>query len=505
MKPTPLRVCHLDLRDLLPSAQFFGAGEVQVSSCSADSRVVRPGDIFVALVGSEHDGHDHVTEAIRRGAAAIVAERIVPSGDIPLCVVENSRVAHGEICQHLTGNPSRRLNLVGVTGTNGKTSTSHLIRSIFSAAGIHNGLMGSLAYCDGQSAVPPPTATPSAPALADYLARMRANGCMHGVMEVSSLALAQSRMSGIEFDAACVTNVRRDHLDLHGSLKNYQNAKARIFDQLRAGGFSVLNADDPVCRQFLDRLDGPALSVGMKHPAEITASLVERLPSEQTFLLECGNEAYPVRTRMIGDHHIYNCLIATGIGLGYGIDVPTIIRGLESMDDLPGCMQRIECGQPFRAFVDYAHTPDALRAVLMTLREVTPGRLICVFGAGGDRDRMKRPLLGRQVTTFADLAIVTDDNPRDEQSEHIAQQIVGGMDETIEYLVEPNREAAIDNALSVAREGDCVLVAGKGSQDYQQFGQRRIWFDDAEVVRGKLYERYAPVVSLPMAAERRAA
>jgi UDP-N-acetylmuramoyl-L-alanyl-D-glutamate--2,6-diaminopimelate ligase len=411
-------------------------------------------------------------------------------------VVPDTRLAYGQICHQLCGNPSQRMKVVGVTGTNGKTSTSLLIQSVFNMAGIRSGVMGTLGYCDGATMSNASLTTPPAHTLADHLARMRGNGCTHGVVEVSSHALAQMRTAGVEFDVACVTNVRRDHLDFHGSLRNYRNTKARLFEQVRGSGLAVVNADDSVCRQYLDEINLPALTIGMKHPAEVTATLVERFPSEQTFLLHCGNETIPVRTRMIGDHHIYNCLIATAVGLGYEIDLPTIVRGLEAIDHIPGRLQRIECGQAFRVFVDYAHTADALRSTLMTLREVTDGRLICVFGAGGDRDREKRPLMGRQVTNFADVAVVTDDNPRGEDPSAIIRDILRGIDETIEAVVEPDRAAAIEYALSIAEEGDCVVIAGKGHETHQIVGNRRIWFDDCEVARDRLYAMHPPVLSL---------
>jgi UDP-N-acetylmuramoyl-L-alanyl-D-glutamate--2,6-diaminopimelate ligase len=502
MDTPALKVYRNSLADVLPDGRIVGGNDIQFNSCASDSRVCRAGDVFVAMVGTESDGHDFVAEAIRNGARAIVAERLVLAQGVPVCIVPDARVAYGQVCQHLAGNPSRRMKVVGITGTNGKTSTSLLIQSVFNAAGIQSGVMGSLGYCDGSQTGAASLTTPGAHVLADYLARMAANGCTHGIVEVSSHALAQSRTAGMEFDTACVTNVRRDHLDFHGSLENYRSAKARLFDQVRPSGVVVVNSDDPVCRKFLDEIDLPALTVGIRNAAEVTASLVERVPSEQTFLIQCGSNTTPVRTRIVGDHHIYNCLVATAVGLAHEIDLPTIVRGLEALDYIPGRMQRIECGQPFRVFVDYAHTPDGLRAALMTLREVTDGRLICVFGAGGDRDRRKRPLMGRQVTNFADMAIVTDDNPRSEDSSRIIADILDGIDETIDVCIKSDRAAAIDMALSSAQEGDCVLIAGKGHEGCQIVGKRQIWFDDAEIAKSRLYEMYSSVLSI---APRRAA
>ena len=254
------------------------------------------------------------------------------------------------------------------------------------------------------------------------MARMVRNECSHAVLEVSSHALEQGRVAGIAFDAACVTNVRRDHLDYHHSLPAYYRAKSRLFDHLTGEGFAVINADDPVARNYLNRIDGPVLTVAMNAEAEITASLVERSTSEQTFLLSAGSDVIPVRTRMIGVHHVYNCLTAAAVGLAYGIDLPTVVRGLEAIDFVPGRLERIECGQPFSVFVDFAHTPDALSAVLTALREVVDGRLICVFGAGGDRDHGKRPLMAGPWKRTPTWRLITDDNPRTEDPQAIIER-----------------------------------------------------------------------------------
>jgi UDP-N-acetylmuramoyl-L-alanyl-D-glutamate--2,6-diaminopimelate ligase len=415
MNCDPAKTGGADLRKLFPKARFVGCTDIKCTSVTADSRHCRPGDVFVAISGSARDGHQFVADAIERGAHAIIAERVVPTGDVPLCVVRDSRAVYGRLCHELADHPSRDLKVIGVTGTNGKTTTTCLIHSIFRMAGYQSGIMGTLGYCDGIRTAPAPLTTPSAPALATYLQRMVTAGCSHAVLEMSSHALAQRRTTGIELDTACITNVAHDHLDYHSTLRNYGRAKARIFRQLRPESLTVLNVDDAVCRSYLRRLSGPVLTVGLQRPAELNATVIERFPSEQTFLLKCGSDVIPVRTRMIGDHHVYNCLLAAATGLAHGIDLATIVRGLEVIDEVPGRMQRIECGQPFSVFVDYAHSPDALRASLTALREVCQGRLICLFGAGGQRDRGKRPLMGAVVSQTADVAVITDDNPREEE------------------------------------------------------------------------------------------
>jgi UDP-N-acetylmuramoyl-L-alanyl-D-glutamate--2,6-diaminopimelate ligase len=498
MLQTQSHVRGVSLRELFDDAQFFGAGDIRVGSCSADSRSCRSGDLFVALTGATFDGHDFARQALARGATAILAERLLPVGDVPVCVVPDSRVAHGRLCQALAGNPSERLKVIGVTGTNGKTTTTALIASVLSSGGHRTGTLGTLGYSDGYQWESATMTTPAAPVLASSLARMEAAGCSHAVLEVSSHALSQSRVAGIRLDAACVTNVRQDHLDYHGTLRNYRNAKARLFRHLAPESLVVLNADDPVSGDYMPLLHGPVLTVslgnsaGLDNAASLTAQVVERYRSEQTFLLSAGSETLPVRTALIGDHNVYNCLQAAAVGLAYGLDLATVVRGLEAVDRVSGRLERLECGQTYSVFVDYAHTPHALASVLDSLRQVTEGRLICVFGAGGQRDRRKRPLMGRAVAARADLAIITTDNPRREDPEDIATDILSGARDQSKVELIPDRTKAIEWALSLAGPGDCVLLAGKGHEKYQVIGAQCVPFDDREVARRWLYNLASP-------------
>ena len=495
--PAQAHVAAVSLKRVLPGAKFYGASDIQVTSCSSHSLSCQPGDLFVATLGAKHDGHDHIEDAIAHGATAVVTEQLLPGGNVPFCVVKDSRLALGQICHALAGNPAERVPVIGVTGTNGKTTTTCLIASILRMARQLPALAGTLGYCDGVRTQPAPLTTPPAPLLADWLARSEARGATHAVLEVSSHALAQHRTAGFEFDVACITNVRRDHLDFHGTLANYKTAKGRILDQLRDGGVAVLNLDDAACREFLTTIDGPVLTYGMNSAAEVTATVIERHRSEQTFLLTAGSDTVPVRTAIIGDHHVANCLAAATVGLVYGIDLATIVHGLERITTMPGRLERIECGQPFSAFVDYAHTPDALETVLATLRQVCTGRLICVFGAGGERDRAKRPLMGRAVEQGADVAIITDDNPRREDPAAIAAQIRRGFKQPRSTVVIHDRTRAIQTALAAAEPGDCVLVAGKGHETAQVVGRRRYEFDDRDVVRQWLYNTDADWAAAP--------
>lgn len=480
---------HLvSLRELLPDAEFHGADDIRTSGCTCDSRSIRPGDLFVALSGSRHDGHDFIAEAVARGAAAVLTERADVEFGLPGCRVANARDAYGRICQALAGNPSRELKVIGITGTNGKTTTACLVAGVLTRAGHRVGLLGTLGYFDGEEAEDPTLTTPPADELAAWLDRMVRNECSHAVMEVSSHALDQSRVAGVRFDAACVTNVTRDHLDYHPTLRDYRLTKSKLLDDLPAEGFAVINADDPTSVGYLPRIDGPVLTIGIRQPAEITATPLEQCQSEQTFLLTAGTETIPVQTRMIGNHHVYNCLVAAAVGLTYGVDLPTIARGLEAAGHVPGRLERLECGQPFGTFVDYAHTPDALTNSLRTLSEVTSGQVICVFGAGGDRDREKRPLMARAVEQYADLAVVTSDNPRTEDPGDIICDVLSGFEDTDKAEVVVDRADAIRLALASAEPGDCVLIAGKGHEKHQIIGHERIPSDDCEIACQWLYE-----------------
>jgi len=489
---TAMQVCPelgqiVSLRRLLPEAEIIGADDVWIAGCTSDSRLVREGELFAALTGSRSDGHDFAADAVARGCAAVLAERPILELSVPSCVVPNPRESFARLCQALAGSPNRQLKLIGVTGTNGKTTTSCLIAGVLSAIGHRVGVLGTLGYLDGRIVEESTHTTPPPERLASLLSRMVCNGCTHAVMEVSSHALDQSRVAGLEFDAACVTNVTHDHLDYHATLSEYRQAKAKIFDHLNIEGFAVLNADDPGSAEFLRRHAGPALTIGIDSPAEITAVPVEQFASEQTFLLTAGSETVPVRTQMIGRHHIYNCMAAAAVGLAYGIELTTVVRGLESVGHVPGRLERIECGQPFGVFVDFAHTPDALTGVLKTVRQVTTGRLICVFGAGGQRDSQKRPLMGRAVEKAANIAILTNDNPRHEDPTAIFRDVLAGFVNRDTVQVIPDRATAIHRALSLAEPGDCVLIAGKGHETCQIIGNDRLPLDDREVAREWLY------------------
>ncbi|MBI3838998.1 MAG: UDP-N-acetylmuramoyl-L-alanyl-D-glutamate--2,6-diaminopimelate ligase [Planctomycetia bacterium] len=476
----------VSLRELLTGAEFLGADDIFVRSCASDSGACRNGDLFVALRGSRCDGHDFIEEAISNGARAVVAERALPIA-VPTCVVADARDAYGRICQALAGHPSRFMRVIGVTGTNGKTTTAQLIASILRTAGRQTGLLSTLGYGDSVDSTPAELTTPASPTLAHWLGRMAKQQCSHAVIEVSSHAIAQRRIAGLEFAHVSLTNLGHDHLDFHGTLANYHHAKTQLFNYLSPAGLAVINSDDPASVENAPLLPNGVVTIGLRSAADLTASVVERHKSEQTFLLIAGNVTVPVRTAMIGDHHLYNCLMAAAVGLAEGIDLATIVRGLEAVRHVPGRLERIECGQPFGAYVDFAHTPDALAVSLEALREVTVGRIICVFGAGGNRDAIKRPLMGRAVESRADVVVVTTDNPRFEDPQTIAADIFSGFERFGEARWIADRTEAVQYALSLAGPDDCVLVAGRGHEPFQRVGHDRIALDDRDLVRRYLY------------------
>jgi len=491
MRSTSVRSRGVSLRQVLPQAQFFG-GDIRVSSCCGYAPQCQPGDLFAALVESEGDGHEQAFEAIERGAAAVLAERFLPVS-APICLVEDTRQAYGSICHALAGNPSQQLKTVGVTGTAGKTVTSLLVAAVLEQAGHGVGLTNSLGAATPENRVARDFTSPTAPEFAHWLSRMTSEGASHAVVEASSRALAERRLAGTEFDVAVVTNIKRDHLAEHGTLWNYRAAKSRILSHLSREGATVLNADDPITASLIDKISGPILTVGQRFEADLTATVLERRASEQTFLLHAGRESTPVRTAIIGDHHVTNCLQAAAAGLLLGIDLPTIVRGLESVTSVPGRLERIEKGQHFGVFCDYAATPDSLARSLKTLGQTTRGRVLCVFGAPGDIEPEMRPLLGRVAERYADYAVITDDFSGHCDPAEIAHDIIDGYDRAALAHMLPSRDEAIRYVLSMAKPGDSVLISS--ARDRSTLAAQGVLQADQEIAREWL-ESHQPTIRL---------
>jgi len=478
---------EVSLRVLLPHAVFYGADDIIVQTCSARAQHCLRGDVFVAVVSEDEDGHDQVETAVENGATAIISEKPLPTR-VPVCVVPDSREAYGQVCHALANSPSDRVKVIGVTGTNGKTTTCLLIKAILQEAGAKVGSLTSLGFDNGYDDQSWDHPTPNPSIMADMLSRMQFNGCTHAVLEASSEGLVKQHLAGIEIDVAAFTNIRQNHISLHGSARNYYRAKRKLLKYLRPTGVAIFNGDDSNCQRILNKAEVPALAIAVHGVGDITASIVERHKSEQTFLLSAGNESVPVCTRMIGDHHVYNCLMAAAACLVYGIDLRTVARGLESLESIPGRMQRIECGQGFGVFVDQAHTHDGLAVALKTLRRVTHGRLICVLGAGAATDPANRPLLGRVAERGSDVSLITSSSKGQSTESEIIHDVVDGFGRPAKAHIIPNREAAMRYAFHQAEVGDTVLIAGQETHRLFTDHVEQATSRDADVAKGLLYE-----------------
>jgi len=483
----------LSLRQLLADARFVHTDDMMVSSCCLEARRVQPGDLFVATQPAVGKRRAQLQLAAARGAKGAVVERAETGSTLPQCVVPDAREAYARICHALVGDPAAQLKAIGVTGSCGKTSTAILTASVLSHGGLKCGLLSSIGYTDTELIVPAPRTTPYPGDLARWLERMVATGCSHGVIEVSNSALAEQRVAGFEFDAVGITNVLRDGRQRFSSLAHYRHNKSKILNGLAPEGVAILNADDSVSSEWLSRIDGPALTVGLDVEAELTATVVTRSGSEQIFLLEAGRDTFPVRTRIIGDQHISNCLIAAALGLVQGVGLPDIVRGLEAVERFPGRMERIDCGQPFAVIVDVADTPDALAACLRTVRKVTSGRIRCVWNAGSHPTDGCCAALAATMVRMADTRVVTVSDEQCGACTASARRLATALGGTA--LAIPNRAEAMARTLELAKPGDTVVVAGRPHPPRVEDTQRdnTTSFDDREFVRHYLYEIGEPI------------
>ena len=460
---------------------------------------VQEGSLFAVIRGTRLDARQFIHEAIARGASGLLVDIPVANSTIPQCVVTDVRSAFARVCESLSGDPSRRLSVAGVTGTNGKTTTAWLIRSLLEKSGRRCGLLGTVEYSDGLRTGLSTLTTPDSRSMAQWLGRMVQAGSTHAAIELSSHALHQGRSAGIELSAAIVTNVTQDHFDYHQNFDAYLKAKSRICDLVRPGGIIALNLDDPGAWSLRDQVGdrSSCVSFGLNSSADVTAQIRDESLSGTRFRLGIHGRTIDCATRLIGRHNVSNILAAATATTHMGLTVEEITAGIESFRCVPGRLEQVDCGQPFDVFVDYAHTDDALRRCLAGLKSLTPGRLICVFGAGGDRDRTKRPKLGK-AALLADVAIVTSDNPRSEKPTAIINEILAGMvGSPTSPVVEVDRREAIYSALSIAGPGDCVLIAGKGHENEQIIGADRFPFDDRQIAREYLRDRWQPLARPP--------
>jgi len=488
----------MKLEELLKSLDILetsGPGRGEVSAVACDSRSIRPGGVFVAIPGSRRDGWSYADDAVARGAIALVTEHS-PGRRPEICQVRvaDARLAAGRLAAAFHGRPAAKLTVAGITGTNGKTTTAYMLRDILRQSGREPGLISTVAYEIGTRSIPAGRTTPEAPALQAMLAEMTAVGCRSAVMEVSSHALDQKRTEGIDFDAAVFTNLTRDHLDYHHDMETYFRAKSRLFLELghgKAGATALINRDDPWGRRMaeLDGLQCGVLTYGIEGSADIRAENVKLESSGSAFEVVTPWGRAKMTIGLLGRYNISNALAATAAAGALGVGPGVSAEALFSVSRVPGRLEEVHNRRGFQVFVDYAHTDDALERVLTTLREITPQRLLVVFGCGGNRDASKRPSMGAVASRLADYSILTSDNPRGEDPAAILAQIRRGFGDNDKYEVIENRRSAIRQALGTAREGDVVVIAGKGHENFQEFADKTIAFDDRQVVMEYLDEK----------------
>ena len=458
---------------------------VAVVDLAYDARAVRPGSLFVCVPGSRADGHDFAADAVTRGAAALIVERPLDL-QVPQLVVSDARLAMALAADAFFGRPTRELEVAGVTGTNGKTTTAFVLYSILAAAGRRPGLLGTVEMRIGGERRPVTRTTPEAIDLQRTFRELLDAGDRSCAMEASSHASELKRLVGTRFRALVFTNLSQDHLDFHGTLEAYFDAKRKLFVEPDVDGNrppAAVNVGDPHGRRLAGELRGlgaQLVTFGLVDDADVRAEDLELTPSS-TSLRAAG---LSLRPKLRGRFNVENVLAAVAASRLLGIGDDAIVKGVERVAGVPGRFEAVDEGQPFAVLVDYAHTPEALENVLAEARRLTPARLLCVFGCGGDRDRAKRPLMGEVVSRLADRAIVTSDNPRSEEPRAIIDEILAGMDG--EEEIEPDRAAAIARAIEEAEEGDVVVIAGKGHEQGQEFRDGTIPFDDREVARDAL-------------------
>lgn len=489
-----------EMTSYLVASQIRGDGETSCTGIAIDSRKVEAGDLFICLPGHTVDGHDYALQAAEQGAAALVVERWMDGVALPQLKVKDSRLAMAILGGVFYGSPSSRLKVIGVTGTNGKTTTTYLIERILQDQGRATGLIGTIQRRFAGQTYPMSGTTPESLELQKYLHDMAEGGGEYCVMEVSSHALDQGRVKGTRFRTAVFTNLTQDHLDYHKTMEDYRGAKALFFSRLgntyaehpEERSYAVLNADDPASAYFAKQTASEVITYGVEQEADVRASDISITARGTSFHVDTFRGRADISLRMVGKFNVYNALAAISAALLEGIALDRIKASLESVKGVEGRVEAVDEGQDFAVIVDYAHTPDGLENVLRTVNEFAKGRVICVFGCGGDRDRTKRPMMGRLAAKYAQQVIVTSDNPRTEDPQAILRDIEQGLiDDGVDparYELIVDRREAIHKAIEMASREDVVLIAGKGHETYQLIGTKVLDFDDRivakEAIRG---------------------
>ncbi|MBI2981878.1 MAG: UDP-N-acetylmuramoyl-L-alanyl-D-glutamate--2,6-diaminopimelate ligase [Deltaproteobacteria bacterium] len=474
--------------------------DLEVTGITQDSRLVGKGSLFVAITGHQQDGHRYVSEAVNRGAVAVILQKPLSGLKVPQFVVEEPRQVLADLAVRFYGDPTRKLRVYGVTGTNGKTTLTYLLESIFREAGRKAGVIGTINYRYASRTLPAPTTTPESVDLQKIFSEMLESGITDVVMEVSSHALSQGRIRGIHYDAVAFTNLSRDHLDYHEDLEDYFEQKAKLFTEFlpasaKKNRFAVINRDDERGRRIEEKCPLPKIRVGVSGPYEVTAEN-PRFTSEGTLAtIKIEGGEMKIRSSLIGSFNLENILVAVGVAYGAGVPLDSISRGIEALKGVPGRLEKISNKRGLSIFVDYAHTPQALKTVGAALKPFCKKRFITLFGCGGDRDQGKRPEMGKEVARFSDLVVVTSDNPRTEDPEKIIDRIIPGLHEAglpdSQIIRIADRNEGLKKAIESAEAGDTILVAGKGHEDYQIIGKEKIHFNDSEVIRELLGQHEA--------------
>lgn len=498
----------MTLRDLLHGLTADTIAPVSITGISVHSKQVRPGDLFIAIRGPAQDGHAFIEEAIARGASAILAQSLpvlYRSGikslpqvrACPCVVVHDTREALATISARFYDYPSRQLRLLGVTGTNGKTTTTYLLKAILEASMQRVGLLGTIMYQIGQRQVPSTNTTPGPLELERYASQMVEEGLEWCVMEVSSHGLAQGRVAGLEFEGAIFSNLGSDHLDYHKTQEAYASAKRRLFDHLKPAGYAVVNTDDAYGRVLAQTMPHrKVVTYGTERPAQCMARDIFCTWEGLQLMFETPWATFPIMSPVLGRHNVLNMTAAAATLLALGVSPSAIQEGLASIEQIPGRLEKVPNESGIHVLIDYAHTAEALRLVLLSLRELSRGSLILVFGCGGDRDQTKRSVMGKVASLLADVVVLTSDNPRGEDPREIIRQIKSGVTPGGSEIIEiPDREEAIKTALMRARPNDTVLIAGKGHEATQVFRNISVPFLDKEVAERWAWPRH-PIVTV---------
>ncbi|MDR3564949.1 MAG: UDP-N-acetylmuramoyl-L-alanyl-D-glutamate--2,6-diaminopimelate ligase [Negativicutes bacterium] len=483
-----------ELVDRMAGAEVRGSSNREIEKITYDSRQVTAGSLFIALPGSKVDGHDYVAAACRQGATAVlVQQEVAVDPGVTVIKVADTRAAMQAVAPYFFDYPSRKLRMIGVTGTNGKTTTTYILRAILQQAGFRVGLIGTINNMIDQQVLPVKNTTPDVIELQALLSDMVTAGVEYAVMEVSSHALALNRVIGTEFDVGVFTNISRDHLDFHHTFDHYIAAKAELFRLISAPGptksgkAAVVNSDDPAAGSMLANCACRQITYGVSQTADIQATAIDVRADGASFTAHAPFGTLPLNLKITGVFNVYNVLAAIGAALAEGIAPAIIKQAVEDFSSVSGRFELVNAGQRFTVIVDYAHTPDGLENILKTARQFARRRIIVVFGCGGDRDRTKRPIMGKLAMEYGDVVIATSDNPRSEDPHAILEEIEVGLKEGLDnrksYVIIPERREAIARALNLAEPQDVVIIAGKGHETYQILKDRTIAFDDREVAR----------------------